>query len=92
MTALARSNVTRLFDMRGMSDLSHEGSVLGARSSGYLIRQTVITLEAATRALADGSIDAADTSLWDTLPTQEWNLDEWRADAPAADAPAVVTP
>ena len=50
--------------------------VLGARSSGYLIRQTVITLEAATRALADGSIDAADTSLWDTLPAQEWNPGE----------------
>lgn len=67
---------TLLFEMRGMSDHSNEGSVLGARSSGYLIRQTVITLETATRALADGSIDAADTSLWDTLPTQEWSPGE----------------
>ena len=67
---------TLLFEMRGMADHYNEGSVVGARSSGYLIRQTVTTLEAATRALADGSIDAADTSLWDTLPTQEWNPDE----------------
>lgn len=67
---------TLLFEMRGMSDHSNEGSVLGARSSGYLIRQTVITLETATRALADGSIDAADTSLWATLPTQEWSPGE----------------
>ena len=67
---------TLLFEMRGMSDHSNEDYVLGARSSGYLIRQTVITLEEATRALADGSVDAADTSLWDALPTQEWNPGE----------------
>lgn len=63
---------TLLFEMRGMADHSGESYVLGARSSGYLIRQTVITLEETTRAIADGSIQAADTSFWDTLPTQGW--------------------
>ncbi|WP_341854188.1 M14 family zinc carboxypeptidase [Brachybacterium sp. GPGPB12] len=61
---------TLLFEMRGMADHSGESYVLGARSGGYLIRQTVITLEETTRAIADGSIQAADTSFWDTLPTQ----------------------
>ncbi|MFD4007615.1 M14 family zinc carboxypeptidase [Brachybacterium paraconglomeratum] len=61
---------TLLFEMRGMADHSGESYVLGARSSGYLIRQTVITLEETTRAIADGSIQAADASFWDTLPTQ----------------------
>lgn len=68
---------TLLFEMRGMSDHAYEDYVLGARSSGYLIRQTVLTLESTARAIADGSIDSADTSFWDTLPTQEWyNPDE----------------
>lgn len=68
---------TLLFEMRGMSDHEGEDYVLGARSSGYLIRQTVLTLESTARAIADGSVDAADTSFWDTLPTQEWhNPDE----------------
>ncbi|WP_122261350.1 M14 family zinc carboxypeptidase [Ornithinimicrobium cerasi] len=68
---------TLLFEMRGMSDHSSPTSVLGARSSGYLIRQTVITLEATARAIADGSVETVDTSFWDTLPTQNWyNPDE----------------
>ena len=68
---------TLLFEMRGMADHSREDYVLGARSSGYLIRQTVLTLEATVRAIADGSIESADISFWDTLPTQEWhNPDE----------------
>ncbi|AXK46749.1 M14 family zinc carboxypeptidase [Brachybacterium saurashtrense] len=62
---------TLLFEMRGMSDHTREDYVLGARSSGYLIRQTVLTLEATVRAIADGSIESADISFWDTLPTQE---------------------
>lgn len=61
---------TLLFEMRGMSDHVNPNSVLGARSSGYLIRQTVITLESTARAIADGSIETADTSFWDTLPEQ----------------------
>ena len=63
---------TLLFEMRGMSDHYNESYVLGARSSGYLIRQTVLTLEETARAIADGSIETADTSFWDTLPEQEW--------------------
>lgn len=62
---------TLLFEMRGMSDHEYGSYVLGQRSNGYLIRQTVLTLEATTRAIADGSIESADTSFWETLPEQK---------------------
>jgi uncharacterized protein len=61
---------TLLFEMRGMSDHYIESYALGQKSNGYLIRQTITTLDAAVRAVADGSIETADTSFWDTLPTQ----------------------
>ncbi|MHA7262820.1 M14 family zinc carboxypeptidase [Arthrobacter sp. TMN-37] len=61
---------TLLFEMRGMSDNTAESAVLGQKSNGYLIRQTVVTLEATARAIADGSINTADTSFWDTLAEQ----------------------
>ncbi|MBB5750388.1 M14 family zinc carboxypeptidase [Micrococcus sp. TA1] len=61
---------TLLFEMRGMSDHSNPGSVLGQKSNGYLIKQTVTTLESTARAIADGSIEAADTTFWDTLTAQ----------------------
>ncbi|HEX2245970.1 MAG TPA: carboxypeptidase, partial [Arthrobacter sp.] len=61
---------TLLFEMRGMSDHYREDYVLGQKSNGYLIKQTVTTLDAAVRAISDGSIDDADTSFWDTLAEQ----------------------
>lgn len=61
---------TLLFEMRGMSDHFNEGAVLGQKSNGYLIKQTITTLDASVRAIADGSINTADTSFWDTLSTQ----------------------
>ncbi|WP_449619539.1 M14 family zinc carboxypeptidase [Robertmurraya sp. Marseille-Q9965] len=61
---------TLLFEMRGMSDHSYESYVLGQKSNGYLIKQTITTLDSTVRAIADGSIETADTSFWDTLPTQ----------------------
>lgn len=61
---------TLLFEMRGMSDHFNEGAVLGQKSNGYLIKQTITTLDATVRAIADGSINTADTSFWDTLATQ----------------------
>jgi len=61
---------TLLFEMRGMSDHYIESYALGQKSNGYLIKQTITTLDATVRAIADGSIDSADTSFWDTLPTQ----------------------
>ena len=61
---------TLLFEMRGMSDHYIESYALGQKSNGYLIKQTILTLDAAVRAIADGSIETADTSFWDTLPTQ----------------------
>ncbi|MGW0606082.1 M14 family zinc carboxypeptidase [Streptomyces sp. NPDC002640] len=61
---------TLLFEMRGMSDHEYAPYVLGQKSNGYLIHQSVVTMEATIKAVADGSINAADTSFWDTLPQQ----------------------
>ena len=61
---------TLLFEMRGMSDHYRDDYVLGQKSNGYLIKQTVTTLDAAVRAISDRSIDDADTSFWDTLAEQ----------------------
>jgi murein tripeptide amidase MpaA len=61
---------TLLFEMRGMSDHYREDYILGGRSNGYLIRQTVLTLTETARAIGDGSIETADTGFWETLPEQ----------------------
>ncbi|MFE8701858.1 M14 family zinc carboxypeptidase [Cytobacillus sp. FJAT-54145] len=61
---------TLLFEMRGMSDHFYESYVLGQKSNGYLIKQSVVTLDASVRAIADGSIETVDTSFWETLPFQ----------------------
>ncbi|WP_152657570.1 M14 family zinc carboxypeptidase [Oceanobacillus sp. CFH 90083] len=61
---------TLLFEMRGMSDHFNESAILGQKSNGYLIKQTVNTLDATVRAISDGSINNKDVSFWDTLPTQ----------------------
>ncbi|MGN1400031.1 MAG: M14 family zinc carboxypeptidase [Bacillus sp. (in: firmicutes)] len=61
---------TLLFEMRGMSDHFYESYVLGQKSNGYLIRQTIETLDSTTRAIADRSIQSADITFWDTLPEQ----------------------
>lgn len=63
---------TLLFEMRGMSDHSNPGSVLGQKSNGYLRQQTIRTLESTIKAVADGSVETIDTSFWDTLPEQEY--------------------
>lgn len=62
---------TLLFEMRGMSDHYYESYALGQKSNGYLIKQTITTLDSTVRAIADGSIEQADTSFWDTLPEQK---------------------
>ncbi|CAM4091123.1 M14 family zinc carboxypeptidase [Mesobacillus thioparans] len=61
---------TLLFEMRGMSDHYYEPYALGQKSNGYLIKQTITTLDATVKAIADGSIETADTNFWDTLPEQ----------------------
>ncbi|KIY21749.1 MULTISPECIES: M14 family zinc carboxypeptidase [Mesobacillus] len=61
---------TLLFEMRGMSDHYYEPYALGQKSNGYLIKQTITTLDATVRAIADDSIETMDTSFWDTLPEQ----------------------
>nr|WP_085994560.1 M14 family zinc carboxypeptidase [Oceanobacillus senegalensis] len=66
---------TLLFEMRGMADHSYEPYVLGQKSNGYLIKQTINTLDAAVRAIADRSINEKDVSIWDSLPEQEWRTD-----------------
>lgn len=67
---------TLLFEMRGMADHYREDYVLGQKSNGYLIKQAVISLEATAKAIADGSIEEADTSFWDTLPESSYNRSE----------------
>lgn len=61
---------TLLFEMRGMSDHYIEDYVLGQKSNGYLRQQTVLTLESTIKAVADGSVESADTTFWDELPEQ----------------------
>jgi murein tripeptide amidase MpaA len=61
---------TLLFEMRGMSDHEYESYVLGQKSNGYLIKQTITTLEATVQAIADGSIENKDTSFWESLAYQ----------------------
>ncbi|MEC2072789.1 M14 family zinc carboxypeptidase [Alkalihalophilus marmarensis] len=68
--ALRYDIATLLFEMRGMSDHTNPTAVLGQKSNGYLIRQTVNTLDSTVKAIADGSIDTVDTSFWETLPFQ----------------------
>ncbi len=63
---------TLLLEMRGMADHYYEPYVLGQKSNGYLIQQAVIAMKAAAEAIADGSIETADTSFWDTLPPSGW--------------------
>ncbi len=63
---------TLLMEMRGMADHYYEPYVLGQKSNGYLIQQAVVAMEAAIEAIADGSIEKADTSFWDTLPESGW--------------------
>jgi uncharacterized protein len=75
--AAARYDIsTLLFEMRGMSDHSNESALLGQKSNGYLIKQTIVTLDAAVKAIADGSIETVDASFWDTLPVQR-NISSW---------------
>ncbi|MCF6410249.1 M14 family metallopeptidase [Pseudalkalibacillus salsuginis] len=63
---------TLLMEMRGMADHYYEPYVLGQKSNGYLIQQAVVAMEASLKAIADGSIETADTSFWDTLPESGW--------------------
>jgi uncharacterized protein len=74
--ALRYDIATLLFEMRGMSDHTNPTAVLGQKSNGYLIRQTVNTLDSTVKAIADGSIDTVDTSFWDTLPFQTTRQNE----------------
>jgi murein tripeptide amidase MpaA len=67
---------TLLFEMRGMADHYREDYVLGQKSNGYLIKQAVIGMEATAKAIADGSINEADTSFWDALPESSYNRSE----------------
>ncbi len=61
-----------LVEVRGMLDHSWEGAVLGQKSNGYLIEQTVLIMEETMEAIAYGSIHDADMSIWDTMPVQTW--------------------
>lgn len=68
--AISASMLAARLEMRGMSDHEYEPYVLGQKSNGYLIKQTITTLDSTVRAIADGSIETKDTSFWDTLAEQ----------------------
>ncbi|MFC3039829.1 M14 family zinc carboxypeptidase [Virgibacillus xinjiangensis] len=63
---------TLLFEMRGMMDHTNDRYVLGQKSNGYLIKQTVNTLHATAEAISNGSIEDQDISFWDSLSEQEY--------------------
>ncbi|WP_010649843.1 M14 family zinc carboxypeptidase [Oceanobacillus massiliensis] len=67
---------TLLFEMRGMSDHYYDSYVLGQKSNGYLIKQTVNTLTATAEAISDRSIEQQDVSFWDTLSYQNTRPEE----------------
>ncbi|MFG6117942.1 M14 family zinc carboxypeptidase [Thalassobacillus sp. B23F22_16] len=62
---------TLLFEMRGTQDNANDFEVLGQKSNGYLTKQAVVAMDAAARAIADGSIQEKDVSFWHDLPVQE---------------------
>ncbi|PTX64379.1 hypothetical protein C8P63_103165 [Melghirimyces profundicolus] len=76
--ALDYGSATLLMEMRGMADHYYEPYILGQKSNGYLIRQAFTAMLATTQSLADGSIQQADTSFWDTLP--ESNYDDYEGE------------
>lgn len=61
---------TLLFEMRGMIDHQTFSAVLGQKSNGKLIQQSIVVMEATMEAVADGSVHEADISFWETLPFQ----------------------
>ncbi|MFB4165082.1 M14 family zinc carboxypeptidase [Alteribacillus sp. JSM 102045] len=61
---------TILFENRGLSDSPNTSSILGQKSSGYLIGQGKVVIMAAIKAIADQSIEDANISIWDSLPEQ----------------------
>ncbi|RAL26227.1 M14 family zinc carboxypeptidase [Thermoflavimicrobium daqui] len=67
---------TLLFEMRGMSDHYNDDYVIGQKSNGYLIKQTITTLDATVRGIADGTIHTVNTDFWDSLPTQTSRTDK----------------
>ncbi|MFB5660367.1 M14 family zinc carboxypeptidase [Alteribacillus sp. HJP-4] len=77
LTSNARNNLatrydipTLLFENRGLSASPNTDSILGQKSSGYLIGQGKVAMMSAIKAIADGSIDSADPGIWESLPLQ----------------------
>ncbi|WP_431803768.1 M14 family zinc carboxypeptidase [Halobacillus andaensis] len=61
---------TILFENRGMTDSPNTTSILGQKSSGYLVKQGTDAMLSSIAALADGSIEDADVSVWEMMPDQ----------------------
>ncbi|YCA41966.1 M14 family metallopeptidase [Bacillus sp. JZ8] len=76
-TSIARNNFaarydipTLLFENRGLSDSPNRSAILEQKDKEYLIKQGEVAMMAAIEAVADRSIETADTSIWDSLPEQ----------------------
>jgi len=61
---------TLLFETRGLSDSINKYSILEQKDCAHLTNQGEAAIMAAIEAVADGSIETADTSIWDKLPEQ----------------------
>ncbi|MFB5663442.1 M14 family zinc carboxypeptidase [Alteribacillus sp. HJP-4] len=77
LTSMARNNLavnydipTLLFENRGLSDSPNKLGILEHQYSDDLIDQAEAAMMGTIKALADNSIETADTSMWDTLPEQ----------------------
>ncbi|MFB4162372.1 M14 family zinc carboxypeptidase [Alteribacillus sp. JSM 102045] len=76
-TSIARNNFaanynipTLLFENRGLSDSLNKSSILEQCYSDMLIEQGEDAMMGAIEAIADQSIETADTSIWESLPEQ----------------------
>jgi len=76
-TSTARNNFpvqydipTLLFETRGLTDSINASSILGQKGNGYLINQGEVAMMATIRAIAEGSIENTDISMWNSLPEQ----------------------
>ncbi|MFC2946947.1 hypothetical protein [Virgibacillus sediminis] len=73
LTSNARNHFATQYGIptnRGMTDSPNTTSILGQKTKGYLIKQGTDAMLSAIQAIADGSIDSADVSIWDSLPQQ----------------------
>lgn len=66
-----------LFEIKGMIDHSNPDYILGQNENRKLIKQAEVTMKTVVEAIANGDIENADTTIWDTIPESTRNSDEY---------------